>query len=362
MLGFLKRLPRMALKRPATLDESKQFFSDCQRRKATYQDIVSRYLPEFQPPPPPPTVKPDIKSLTLEEKAQLYVSHSLTSLHERIEETEDTGICVQCWLLTRCCFCHLLDKLPIKHRFFLVMHPQEFLRTSNTGKLLLATTQSECLVMPVPQHIDRLRQIVAEAPTRTLALFPSAESISASEFLDRLRQAEGLPASPASMSETAADQSEEQKFPAQDIPSLNIILFDGTWNQARKLPDYLPPGVPHVRIEPRQASLFDPLRKQSQPDRISTIESAVVLLQELGEDQSSCQKLLDYLKLHVDAHRIQNRSPQIYNSFDPHTEYLMKLDNLPGTMPQPRPKRHQYQRRRYQNPGQNSAEQANNDG
>lgn len=52
------------------------------------------------------------------------------------------------------------------------------------------------------------------------------------------------------------------------------------------------------------------------PGRVSTLEAVVAMLRELGEPESTCEGLLDNLRLKVDALRIQNHKEQAYGTHD----------------------------------------------
>jgi hypothetical protein len=141
--------------------------------------------------------------------------------------------------------------------------------------------------MPVPEHERRLTEL-AQQP-HTIALFPSAESVSIDAYLAsigsplppsldggrdaellsalaRYLPAESLPApahpvvSATSLSPSPPDSAKVLSPP----PPLTVLLFDATWTQARRLMDSIPPSAlpPHVRVTPRWPSIFAPLRRQ----------------------------------------------------------------------------------------------------
>lgn len=168
---------------------------------------------------------------------------------------------------------------------------------------------------------------------RTIALYPSADSISVSQLVERWN----LPSSSSSRSHDMAPNL------ADSIPPLNIVLLDATWSQARNLNRNLPENITKVRLSPltepqieaspqptsstsatagavlendtapRYRSLFA-LRKQSTPDRICTLEAAVMLLHELGESEQVCAQLIQYLKIMVDRVRVTSRQRPTYDT------------------------------------------------
>jgi len=56
-------------------------------------------------------------------------------------------------------------------------------------------------------------------------------------------------------------------------------------------------GIACVKLDPKTLSIFT--RAQTQPDRICTLESIVLLLKELGESQKNQDILLDNMKINM---------------------------------------------------------------
>lgn len=62
--------------------------------------------------------------------------------------------------------------------------------------------------------------------------------------------------------------------------------------------------VVRVKINPVQKSNFS--RTQTQPDRICTLEAAVMMLKELGESDDLCQSLLDSMENNIVALQVRS--------------------------------------------------------
>jgi DTW domain-containing protein YfiP len=77
---------------------------------------------------------------------------------------------------------------------------------------------------------------------------------------------------------------------------------------------------------PTFVSLFYPLRKQSQPDRISTVEALVVLLMELHESPAVTLGLLDLLRVLVDSMRVQCGMAGVYGTYSEEQGRRMRID------------------------------------
>jgi DTW domain-containing protein YfiP len=77
------------------------------------------------------------------------------------------------------------------------------------------------------------------------------------------------------------------------------VVIDATWRHAkamhRKFCKTHGSEIPQVQLSPTALSVY--ARTQSQPDRICTVEAVALLLQHLGEEQTNCDALVDYVKL-----------------------------------------------------------------
>jgi hypothetical protein len=81
-----------------------------------------------------------------------------------------------------------------------------------------------------------------------------------------------------------------------------------------------------VAASPTFVSLFYPLRKQSQPDRISTVEALVILLKELREPDQVTHRLLDLLRRLVDSMRVQSGMNSVYGTYTKAEAKQMRID------------------------------------
>lgn len=211
------------------------------------------------------------------------------------------GKCLACGLSKDVCICDELDKLmqhdtieeqisehrvpdatvkaPVNIRFIIWMHFKERYRASNTGKLLLKLFPgSKALTYGSSDDYNEFCRILEEnkasrdtnRPVLTLLLFPSLDALDASSLA-----AEGQ------------GQCHQIYKELTYYEQLDIVLLDGTWSQANRIynkvvsssafgADKLLP----VKISPTELSRFT-CRRQSQKDRISTIEAAAMLLKEL---------------------------------------------------------------------------------
>ena len=97
-----------------------------------------------------------------------------------------------------------------------------------------------------------------------------------------------------------------------------VVALDATWASGNRLSKRMPDGLLRVRLPPPPAdewaaagaqSLLAPLRRyrgnSGENGRVSTLEAAAVLLEELGAPPELGEGLRENLRRHVDRVRIQ---------------------------------------------------------
>lgn len=143
------------------------------------------------------------------------------------------------------CVCGVVAPRRTATRLVLVMHHVEAMRQSNTGRLALSALEH----MSIRLRGDRDRPLVIEdllePQRRALLLFPGPEA----EVLD-------------------AD------YVARDPRPVTLIVPDGTWNTARKIPLRHPElrALPRVCLPLESASQYR-LRHSPHPEKLSTLEA-----------------------------------------------------------------------------------------
>ncbi|XP_022672184.1 DTW domain-containing protein 2-like isoform X2 [Varroa jacobsoni] len=171
-------------------------------------------------------------------------------------------VCSRCKRPIQVCWCcHLpAKKISTSTRTIILQHPNEIKRNVRTAPMLEAAL-SNCLVLR-GRHFSRhslMREIYANE-SRTFVLYPSPDAM----------DIENLP--------------REQAF--------NLIVIDGTWNQARSL--YFANKELHsltkVKISPMHASYYV-VRTQPHAACLSTVESVALALSKL-ECQPQLEKTL----------------------------------------------------------------------
>lgn len=197
-----------------------------------------------------------------------------------LSDLQQQGKCGRCALQSAYCICERLARLAAevaslgigqRVRFVVWMHVRERFRASNTGKLLEhILPNSEVLIHDVPADEQRFQDLVSQAaPGAAFVLFPSEDAVSATEIL-----------SDAGLS-TNVESDELGRCRGEAGQVALAVLVDGTWRQARRMHKQLE-ALPRAILSPKALSEFH-WRRQTQADRISTVEAAALLLEDLGE-------------------------------------------------------------------------------
>ncbi|KAL0729019.1 hypothetical protein Bca4012_025112 [Brassica carinata] len=115
-----------------------------------------------------------------------------------------------------------------------------------------------------------------EVPPGTALLFPSEESVMINDLKER------------------------------DLKARNLIVLDGTWSKARRMyleNPWLKLLCSHVKLEIEGASLYREVRRQPREGCLSTIESIVYAMKEMGEDTEGLDNMLDVFESMVGDQR-----------------------------------------------------------
>lgn len=156
------------------------------------------------------------------------------------------------------CLCGVLPRIEHRARVVLVMHPAEWERSSNTGRVaMLALAQAELSMWdPSPDAVGLLRE-----GHRHVLLHPT-----------------GAPLAPR----------------GDDAP-ITLLVPDGTWRESSRITRRLAqlPGVERARIDaaPRAG-----LREAPRPDHLGTGDAIAEALRALGEHDAA-QALSDAVRV-----------------------------------------------------------------
>jgi DTW domain-containing protein YfiP len=153
-----------------------------------------------------------------------------------------------------------------------LMNHKELFRASNTAKVIEKVLGARIYIDGNDEDWNELMNLIEHRISDTVILFPSDVAMT------------------------------WDQLPCPTSKKL-IIVLDGTWGQARRLNQKLPPSIPRVKILPTTLSRFL-CRRQTQADRVCTAEALALLMTDIGlADQGS--KLESGLQIVVEGFNMQ---------------------------------------------------------
>uniref|UniRef100_A0A2N9F434 tRNA-uridine aminocarboxypropyltransferase n=1 Tax=Fagus sylvatica TaxID=28930 RepID=A0A2N9F434_FAGSY len=188
---------------------------------------------------------------------------------------------LQCWLPLEDCMCSRVMPCNLWHgmRFWLYMHPKDFLRQNNTGKLLwqiFGVEAATLCLFGIAEHEEIMWNTFKHAGKNNVwCLYPNKNATSKS-----VQDAFGQ--------ESSAHQKCTQLTTNGD-KTLNFILIDGTWSNSNAMFSRLKEQaksiwgaeeLPCISLA-TGASAMHKLRPQPSWDRTCTAAAAIGLLSEL---------------------------------------------------------------------------------
>jgi DTW domain-containing protein YfiP len=199
---------------------------------------------------------------------------------------KEASICPKCHFRKDLCLCATAPSLESQARFFLLVHPRELNKRSNTGHLIV-----RCIDKAQYQVWSRV-----EAPAVLVSLLQS----------DRYQPYVVFPAQRLSKVQTTiVEQVTATKQAAK--PPL-FILLEGTWQEAAKIYRQSPylQSLPVLSLKPQYVSQYG-LRRNQKAEGLATVEIAIELLEQLQEPQQAAdlQQYYQQFLLHYEAQRSQ---------------------------------------------------------
>ncbi|CAL1406583.1 unnamed protein product [Linum trigynum] len=192
-------------------------------------------------------------------------------------------LCQKCWLpLEEDCMCSLLKPCTLWPgiRFWIYMHPKDFLRQNNTGKLLwqiFGPHSATLCIFGISEHEEIMWNAFKSAgKSKVWCLYPNKNSVTTS-----VQEAFGQ--------ESSANQDITPNLTNAD-EALNFLLIDGTWSNSaamfRRLKEQSQSvwgeDLPCISLA-TGVSTMHKLRPQPSWDRTCTAAAAAGLLFELQE-------------------------------------------------------------------------------
>lgn len=208
--------------------------------------------------------------------------------------------CEACQLPVMNCLCPYQVKAESHAQVWLLTHPLEHFKPTNTGRLIrdvLTTTQVFTWYRVAPDA--RLLALLEDPRYAPFLIFPDDQA----DYADRV---------------VGLDAVEEAKSQAR-IPV--FIILDGTWRQARRMfrrsvyLDKLPILPLHTERETRYR-----LRKPASKAHLCTAEVAIELLRQ-GGDIAAADRLDDYFDVFNDSYA----ASRLHHKIDPPTAAMRRL-------------------------------------
>ncbi|KAI9177871.1 hypothetical protein LWI28_020132 [Acer negundo] len=190
-------------------------------------------------------------------------------------------LCQKCWLAMEDCMCSKLKPCTLWHgvRFWLYMHPKDFLRQNNTGKLLWQVfgVQSATLCLFGIAEDEKIMwdAFKRAGKSKVWCLYPNKNAVTVSV--------------PDTFSPESSANLEYTPVTTDGDKTLNFVLLDGTWSNSAAMFNRLKEqaksvwgdeDIPCISLN-MGVSAMHKLRPQPSWDRTCTASAAIGLLSEL---------------------------------------------------------------------------------
>eukprot|EP00850_Spirogloea_muscicola_P001259 SM000004S15129 [mRNA] locus=s4:1294013:1296494:- [translate_table: standard] len=246
--------------------------------------------------------------------------------HASPEERFKASVALQCWLPIEDCLCSMLPRAELRQgiTFWLYIHPKDFLRSNNTGKLLrqvLGEQAAKLCIFGVQEHEEAMwAQLAAAGRKSVWCLYPfrGFQNLTSEALLQGHVSQHGL------LQDVDKTQVPEYKLLA------HFVLVDGTWNNSNAMMNRLQEQARQalgselecLSVKPKAHSVMHNLRPQPTKEQLCTAASAVKLLEELdalpgfssfglGKSAKALDEALACLQDRLSARRERYGSPGI---------------------------------------------------
>jgi DTW domain-containing protein YfiP len=175
-------------------------------------------------------------------------------LDRRLVNLRRNNDCPACWMQRKHCICQQckpVDILPKSKlgRIFLLMHHKEIGLKVDTAKLILASFPTKCRLIVGgigPDYQDSMKELqhAMEHNKQCLVLFPDDSAKTFAEIVEQNHHCQ-----------QHIESNEDQE-------SWDLIVIDGTWEQARKLnarylPEFAEGGPQRVQLSPQAIAMLE---------------------------------------------------------------------------------------------------------
>lgn len=178
--------------------------------------------------------------------------------------------CPRCGRPEVTCYCAHVERIATRTKLVVLQHPREEDKAVGTARMAALCVESAEVAVGVDfTHHARVRALLSDPARPAILLYPGPKS----------------------------------KDLAKEPPSgpVTLVIVDGTWHQARSLTKHNPwlLELPQYAFEPEKPSEYR-IRKEPQPDYVSTIEAVTAALGLLEGDPLRFEALLRPFRAMVD--------------------------------------------------------------
>ncbi|KAL2610873.1 hypothetical protein R1flu_022565 [Riccia fluitans] len=189
-------------------------------------------------------------------------------------------LCSTCWLPERDCMCECFDKGELWPGIcvWVYMHPKDFLRKNNTGKLLwevFGHKAARLTLYGIPEQEEIMWNAFKEAGREKVwCIYPHPPECEVSDVI--------IP------QDVLSSQENDKR---EDAHRIHFILIDGTWSNSKAMINRLREratslwegrSIPCVALSPTDVSPMHNLRPQPSTERTCTAGAAAQLLRVLS--------------------------------------------------------------------------------
>ena len=290
------------------------------------------------------------------------IKHEMICRH-RYENFRNPFVCRKCWTHGPICVCSLFDRVgdsdasdknsnaAKKHksklpkgveRVIIWTHHDEWGRTSNTGSLLpLGLEDCDMLMKGLKEHEEVMNELLNRKDLIPVVLWPgksnASTEFSADGKLETSIVEKATTTIPDLLQQLTGISTESEGTNNSDTPrKIVLITIEGTWNNARKMANKLPPNVLRLDLGEKIAanismlssksellpptssspSLLAPLRRQGKgkfgwASNVSTLEATIIALLELGLPRDDAHRIITCARSKVD--RIREYTGKVYS-------------------------------------------------
>ncbi|KAL3682079.1 hypothetical protein R1sor_000101 [Riccia sorocarpa] len=208
-------------------------------------------------------------------------------------------LCETCWLPERDCMCECFDRGELWPGIciWVYMHPKDFLRKNNTGKLLwqvFGHKAARLTVYGIREQEEIMWNAFREAGSEKVwCIYPHPPEFEVPD----VKIPEDFP-------------SGQEDDKSEDAHRIHIVLIDGTWSNSKAMISRLREratslwegrSIPCVALSPTDVSPMHNLRPQPSTERTCTAGAAAQLLRELSVRQELAGLGLDRAAYILDA-------------------------------------------------------------